>query len=162
MKYFYLAFLASIFTLPLYSQKTSPQKALLFQHKLNMDLKEIKLKKKCWVQLNSEPTLIKMRIRGQIGDTIVFDNNSKYSIKEIDSIEWVNPINPFFLAAGTLIIGTNLGLFYYFKNPAGIIVAAVSLPIAFVVLNKFERLWLTNTEWNLIQQKENPTFSKIN
>jgi len=162
MKYFYLAFLASIFTLPLYSQKTSPQKALLFLHKQNMDLKEIKLKKKCWVQLNGEPNLVKMRIRGQIGDTIVFDNNRKFSIKEIDSIEWVNPINPFFLAAGTLIIGTNLGLFYFFKNPAGIIVAAVSLPIAFVVLNKFERVWLTNTEWNLIQERENPTFSKIN
>lgn len=162
MKYFYLAFLISIFTLPLYSQTTSPQKALLFQHKQNLKLKEIKLKKKCWVQLNGEPNLKKMRIRGQIGDTIVFDNNSYYSIKEIDSIEWVNPINPIFLAAGTLIIGTNLGLFYYFKNPAGIIVAAISLPIAFVVLNKFERLWLTNTEWNLIQQKKIPTFSKIN
>ncbi|MBU3663524.1 MAG: hypothetical protein FGM41_10050 [Bacteroidetes bacterium] len=90
----------------------------------------------------------------QHGDSLVFKGNLKICYTDIDSIEWVNAQNTYRIVIGSLFIGSNLILYYFQKNPAGIIWSVISLPIAFSVLNKVERVWLTNSEWKLDNQNK--------
>jgi hypothetical protein len=117
-------------------------------------VKTLHLNRSYYFAIKGDSIPKKLKLINQHWDSLVFKGNYKIAFNQIDSVKWVNPKNPYRIVIGSAIFCSNIILLQYTEFPYGLIWTLLEFPIAFTMINKVDRVWLTSKEWKLDNQNK--------